>query len=105
MLIMNCTGNLVMAFSGSSATNHIGAYYAWRPGNGTALDMPRLIRAGITNYLSLPAVRLGDYSATTLDPADDWSFWTIQEYADPSGGDFFGLNPWKTVVTKIRANP
>ncbi len=28
----------------------------------------------------------GDYSATTLVPTGDWSFWTVQEYATPYQG-------------------
>ena len=43
-------------------------------------------------------------SATTLDPTDDCSFWTVQEYADPSvdpGGDW----PWATVIAEIRPIP
>jgi len=100
-LMVNCAGDMVMGFSGSSATNYIGAYYSWRPSSGSALVVPRLIRAGNIDY---QASRWGDYSATTLDPTDDRSFWTVQEYADASvdpGGD----QHWATVIAEIRPNP
>ncbi len=48
----------------------------------------------------------GDYSATTLDPTDDWSFWTVQEYANPwTGSQGFTFGRWGTVVSRIRPNP
>ena len=31
-------------------------------------------------------VRWGDYSATVVDPEDDRTFWTIQEYAEEDEG-------------------
>jgi hypothetical protein len=102
-LMVNCAGDMVMGFSGSSATNYISAYYTWRLSNEKILNQPRLIRAGITNF---PSTRWGDYSATTLDPTDDWSFWTVQQYADPAGDDsqFPGF-PWSTAIARIRPSP
>jgi hypothetical protein len=94
-LMVNCAGDLVLGFSGSSATNYIGAYYAWRLSNGVELSVPRLIRAGTAPFYAGP---WGDYSATTQDPTDDWSFWTVQEYADPPGAS----TPWATVIARIR---
>ncbi len=86
-----------MGFSGSSATNYIGAFYTWRLANGFAPIEPRVIRAGTTNYDSS---EWGDYSATTLDPTDDWAFWTVQQYAT-SLPPYFPRS-WATVVAKIR---
>jgi len=100
-LMVNCAGDMVTAFSGSSATNYIGAFYTWRLANSSAPATPLLIRAGTTNFGS---GRWGDYSATTLDPTDDWSFWTVQEYADPIG-DPGGRYVWETVIARIRAGP
>ena len=100
-LMVNGAGDMVMGFSGSNATNYIGAFYTWKPAAGSTTAVPRLIQVGGTGFLSS---RWGDYSATTLDPTDDCSFWTVQEYADPSvdpGGDW----PWATVIAEIRPNP
>ena len=101
-LMVNCAGDMVMGFSGSSATNYIGAYYTWRLSSGATLEKPRAIQAGLVAY-DFP--RWGDYSATTLDPADDWSFWTVQEYADPAGADEGGEHPWGTVIGKLKPLP
>ena len=104
-LMVNCAGDMVVGFSGSSATNYIGAYYIWRLSNGSTLAMPRVIRTGVTSYTDLEG-RWGDYSATTLDPNDDWSFWTIQQYADPAGvHPLYPPNEWKTVIARIHSNP
>ncbi len=104
-LMVNCAGDMVMGFSGSSATNYIGAYYTWRLNNGTTLAKPRVIRPGLTSFTD-PEGRWGDYSTTILDPNDDWSFWTIQEYADPAGiHPLYTPNEWKTVITRIHPNP
>jgi hypothetical protein len=96
-LTVNCAGDMVAGFSGSSATNYIGAFYTWRLANGSALANPRVLQAG-THKNGSP--RWGDYSATTLDPTDDWSFWTVQEYAGSTR-----FNSWVTVIAKIRPNP
>ena len=102
-LAVNCAGDMVVGFSGSSPTNYIGAMYTWRLADGSMLGQPRLIQSGT---ITSTALRLGDYSATTLDPTDDWSFWTVQEYATPFQGPHGSvLGQWGTVVAKIRPNP
>ncbi len=42
--------------------------------------------------------RWGDYSFTSLDPNDDMTMWTVQEYCD-------GTNTWGTQVAKLLAPP
>ncbi len=101
-LMVNCAGDMVTGFSGSSATNHVGAYYSVRLSNGVVMDRPRVLRPGLTNFTYPGSVRWGDYSATTLDPNDDWAFWTVQQYADPAGADEAGIYPWKTVIVEIK---
>lgn len=44
------------------------------------------------------ARRWGDYSYTSIDPCDDMSFWTIQEYCNAT-------NSWGVRVAKIKARP
>ncbi len=95
---VNCIGDMVMGFSGSSPTNYIGGFYTWRLANDTALGQPRQFQAGTTTSSE---TRWGDYSATTLDPTDDWSFWTVQEYAVHSGAS----GQWGTTIGKIRPSP
>jgi hypothetical protein len=42
--------------------------------------------------------RWGDYSFTSLDPNDDMTMWTVQEFCD-------GTNTWGTQVAKLLAPP
>ena len=95
-LMVNCAGDMVAAFSGSTKTNYIGAFYTARIAGATTNQPPTLFQAGTT----ATTPRWGDYSATSLDPTDDWSFWTVQEYA--TGSD---VHSWGTVIAKIRPNP
>jgi hypothetical protein len=101
-VMVNCAGDIVLGFSGSSAANYIGAFYTWRLANGATLGKPRLIRDGTTAFNG--TTQWCDYSATTLDPTDDWSFWAVQEYADPPR-DPTDSYPWATVIAKIRPRP
>jgi hypothetical protein len=93
---VNCAADILFGFSGSSSTNYIGGYYVWRPSVGTAAEPPVLFRAGDSPF---PETGWGDYSATTLDPDDATTFWTIQEYSKDTG-EFGGY--WATWVAKIR---
>ena len=43
---VNCPGDMVAGFSGSSVTNYIGAFYTWRLSNGTTLQTPRVLQLG-----------------------------------------------------------
>jgi hypothetical protein len=100
-LMVNCAGDAVMGFSGSSTNTYVSAFYAWRSASGSIVAAPRPVREG---EIPLTFSRAGDFSATTLDPTDDWSFWTVQEYADPSGDQYLNY-PWKTVIARIRPLP
>jgi hypothetical protein len=100
-LMVNCAGDMVMGFSGSSATNYISAFYTQRLANGYVPGPPRVVQAGTTPYYNSD---WGDYSATTLDPTDDWSFWTVQQYMD-TVNDPSPVIDWKTVIARIRPNP
>ena len=98
-LMVNCAGDLVASFSGSNATNYIGAFYGWRSATGASNSaVPRLIQAGLVGY---PYYRWGDYSATTLDPTDQLTFWTVQEYACPQENDYH----WGTVISRLVLYP
>lgn len=99
---MNCAGDMVVGFSGSSPTNYIGAFYTWRVSSGATLNPPRSIHPGTFDFNG--GGRWGDYSATTPDPTDDWSFWTVQAYAAP--WDFAPVHgSWATIITKVRPTP
>ncbi len=81
-----------IGFSGSSTTEYVGGYYTIvRPPSNVA-EAVSLLKAGEAPYwktLTGTENRWGDFSATVVDPADDTSFWTLQEYAqtpDPATG-------------------
>ncbi len=60
------------------------------------------IIAGTASYQRLDSYsrnRWGDYSYTSLDPNNDMSLWTIQEYAKSPA------NTWGTYVTELLSPP
>jgi hypothetical protein len=83
---VNGVGYMVMAFSGASATEYAGDYATGRlPSDPLgALQPVTQIKAGEGAYTILMGNllnRWGDYSYTSVDPTDDRTIWTIQEYA------------------------
>jgi hypothetical protein len=108
-IAVNGLGYLVMGFSGSSATQYVGAYATARLASDPAgkLQTPTLLKAGEGAYsLTFGAGfnRWGDYSYTSVDPADDKTIWTIQEYA-AAPGSFVGdsTSRWGTWIDRIVA--
>jgi hypothetical protein len=92
-----------IGFSGSSSREYAGGYYTIvRPSSGTA-DPVSLLKPGEAPYyktgqtLGIPGGgtdnRWGDYSATVVDPTDDVTFWTLQEYAE---SPVAGVSRWGT---------
>ncbi len=101
-------GHAVMGFSGSKSTEFIGAYFTGRivtDSAGTMSD-PTLIKAGEAAYQVLDnnnRNRWGDYSFTSVDPNDDMTLWTIQEYATNISDPEFDI--WGTWVGQLLAPP
>ena len=94
-----------IGFSGSSSTEYVGGYYTIvQPASGIA-DAVGLLKAGEAPYfktLGGSSNRWGDFSATVVDPTDNVTFWTVQEYAqtpDPVSG----VSRWGTWWGKFRA--
>ena len=79
-IAVNQNGDAAVGFARSSGSQYAGAYYAFR----LAADTPGvmrpecLLKAGEGPYDNF---RWGDYSATQVDPTDNTTFWTVQEYA------------------------
>lgn len=102
-LAVNCAGDMVVGFSGSSQTNFINAFYTYRLGNGWMPAGPTSLRS---STLSNVGYRWGDYSATMVDPSDDWDFWSVQQYVIPWTNSTGGIvGRWATVVGSIRPEP
>jgi len=86
-----------IGFSGSSTTEYVGGYYTILQPPGGAADPVALLKAGEAPYYKIFTSggdnRWGDFSATVVDPTDDTSFWTLQEYAKLPVS---GISQWGT---------
>jgi hypothetical protein len=82
----NSANDALIGFSRSDATKFVEAVAAGRFGTdapGTMMG-PSVVKAGEGCYVKTFGAmenRSGDYSATSIDPTDDLTFWTVQEYA------------------------
>lgn len=95
-------GHMVLGASMASANDFAGAVVAGRmrddpPG---ATQAATIAAAGVAPYVLLDGSRnrWGDYSQTCLDPEDDQTVWTFQEYAD-------GTNAWALRAIQLKAPP
>jgi hypothetical protein len=73
-----------IGFSGSSSTEFVGGYYTIVRPSSSIAETVGLLKAGDAPYIKTftgTDNRWGDYSATVVDPADNVTFWTLQEYA------------------------
>jgi len=82
-IAVNAVGDVGIGFSGSSTTEFAGAYYTARNASDAPGTMQSvgLLKAGLASY---KRNRWGDFSTTVVDPIDDSTFWTVQEYAATS---------------------
>jgi hypothetical protein len=91
-IAVNCGNDACIGFSSTSPAIYASACYVTRlagdsPGTTSSTQY---FKDGRAKYVKLDTGsrnRWGDYSATIVDPLDDKTFWTLQEYAElPSGG-------------------
>jgi len=85
---MDQAGNLAVGYSKSSTSVYPSVAYAGRlptdPVNTLQAETVVVTGAGSQNYPQ-PHARWGDYSAMTVDPVDDCTFWYTQEYMKTTG--------------------
>ena len=101
-IAVNARGDVVIGFtrSGSAAGTgyaSAGAIVGTTTGSTTTFGTPMILKQGVGTYFvtfSGTENRWGDYSATSVDPADPSIFWTIQEWASAT-------NIWSTQVTEL----
>ena len=96
-IAVNVNGDIALGFSGSSPTEFPGGYYTARlntdpPGTTQPVE---LLKSGEAPYFETGTGndnRWGDFSATVVDPTDNLTFWTLQEYAqtDDQWGTWWG---------------
>lgn len=100
-LMVNSAGDMVAGFSGSKASERIGALFSGRRADASVPLKPILLQAGRDFCNPSGFGRWGDYSYTTLDPTDG-SLWTVQEYAEVRDG----INSvWGTWISSIKPWP
>jgi len=109
-IAVNSLNDACIGFSQSDASMYVRAIFSGRLSThppGTMVPIQAL-KLGEDLYWkgswvnNLWSCRWGDYSNTCVDPEDDVTFWTIQEYARPSVGSGNGSGRWGTRWGKIQ---
>jgi hypothetical protein len=99
-IAVNQFNDVVIGFNISSRSQFVSSYAVLGTTvNGvTTFGDPLLLKTGVARYevtFGGPSARWGDYSATVVDPADPFTFWTFQEW--PSA-----VNTWSTQITQLQ---
>src|SRR5665647_1375325 len=97
-IAMDHAGDMAMGYSASSGSDYPSIRYTGRTRDYTtdSMEAERIIQAGGGSQLPTLS-RWGDYSAMTVDPVDDCTFWYTNEYLTTSG-DF----NWSTWITSFK---
>jgi hypothetical protein len=100
---VNDFGDVLIGFSGGDPNTFMSTYFVagQTVGGVTTFDAITQSMAGVADYERLDGSgrnRWGDYSATVLDPNDQRSFWTFQEFAS-------GTDQWSIQVTQVTFVP
>jgi hypothetical protein len=107
---VNARNDLLLGFSEFQSSDFIDAGYAFRAGTdppGT-LRTPVTLKDGEGPYVKTEGGsrnRWGDYSATAVDPVDDLSLWTVQEYARLPVGRGDDSGRWGTWWGRVGGGP
>lgn len=109
-LAVNARNDMLLGFSEFESDDFADAGYAFRTGT----DAPGTLRAPVTlkdgegpydKTEGGARNRWGDYSGTEVDPSDDLSLWTIQEYARIPAGRGDDSGRWGTWWGRIGGGP
>jgi PASTA domain len=108
-LAVNARNDVLVGFSEFESDDFADAGYAFRAGT----DAPGTMRAPVTlkdgegPYTKTRGGlnRWGDYSGTQVDPSDDLSLWTVQEYARIPSGRGDGSGRWGTWWGRVGGGP
>jgi hypothetical protein len=106
---VNARDDALVGFSEFQSTDYVDAAYAYRAGT----DPPNTIRAPVTlkdgegpySKTRGGLNRWGDYSGSQVDPSDDLSLWTVQEYARIPTGHGDGSGRWGTWWGRVGGGP
>ncbi len=103
---VNAYNDVLLGYSSFSAAQFASSNYSFRLHTDAPNTMQATVqfKAGLAKYYKIytgTKNRWGDYSTTCIDP-DDFSLWTIQEYAElPSGGTDEWGTEWNRVVPPL----
>jgi hypothetical protein len=105
-LSVNAANDVLVGFSEFQSNDFPDAGYAFRAGTDPANTMrdPVTLKEGEGAYFKTfggGRNRWGDYSSTQVDPSDDTSIWTVQEYAGAPTGAGDGSGRWSTWWGKV----
>ncbi len=91
------SGGLALAYTTSSASAFPSLQHASRAAGDAAgtLQAEGTLFAGTGSQTA--SSRWGDYSALTVDPSDDCTFWYTNEYYSVNSG-----NGWRTRIAKFK---
>jgi len=91
-------GNIALGFSQASSAQNANIQIAGRTGVGTGggLNEGEALFTAATGVQTSTSGRWGDYSAMSVDPSDDCSFWYTQEYYVATGA-----STWSTRIGKF----
>jgi hypothetical protein len=100
-IAVNKNDDACIGFSRSDGTRFVEGVFTGRAGTDPPDTMAPIavLKAGEDSYLKdfgFKEIRWGDYSATVVDPTDDETFWTIQEYAAMDVGSAPDDDRWGT---------
>ena len=98
-IAMDQSGNIALGYSESSSSTFPSIYYTGRAPGDTpnTLQAESLILTGAGSQSGNNLSRWGDYSAMTIDPADDCTFFYTQEYLK-----FTGSFNWSTQIASFK---
>jgi hypothetical protein len=105
-IAVNAYNDVLLGYSSFSATQFASCNYSFRLHTDAINTMQASVqfKAGLAKYFktfSGTKNRWGDYSTSCIDP-DNFSLWTIQEYADnPSGGSDRWGTEWNRLVPPV----
>ena len=108
-------GNMIVGYTATGTAEPIDAHsirYTGRAANhplGTMTVPEGIIQTGNRNVVSDPTApvrlgRWGDYASTSIDPADDCTFWHVGEFYRQGQGSNTNFD-WSTKIASISFNP
>jgi uncharacterized protein (TIGR03437 family) len=105
-IAVNKNNDVLIGYTRLSANDYPTAAFVYRTANDPLNTMQPevMVKAGETSYVAqgvrTGSNRWGDYSATVVDPVNDLTFWTLQEYAGtPSGTRTGAFATWWAQIT------